>query len=515
MVFKQDYLYWKLIEELQLEGGYRILQLSKSTNEVWLEGTHKNKPRIIRILRHDLDWSNWMQRDMEIAAQRLEQLRKRLFIRKLDALNIYITTYPPVDDWKYRLESPLVAGAKGLTALHTVLIESEHINTGLQEVSKFVDSNFEINDSIYIDVETIENIKREVISVANKRISSEKQIFQNGKPFFTYILIAIQLVMFAILELHGGSTNTETLLKYGAKENFRILNGEWWRFFTPMILHIGFFHLLMNTFALYYLGTEVERLYGKVRFLLIYLFAGFVGSLASFVFNANISAGASGAIFGCFGALLFFGTAFPSLFFRTMGPNVIGIIIINLVLGFMIPGIDNSGHIGGLVGGFLAASIVHLPKRKEFVKRLSGLLVTIVTVGVLFYVGYVVQPHSDNPQFVVQTAQEYIQSNELQKAYEMLKTAEEKGTDSPEVYFYLSYTEIKLGKFEEARDHLEIVTTKAPEISEAHFNLALVYVQLQEYENAKKAVEQAIKIDPDNQNYEDLLKEIKAMESGS
>ncbi|MFD1781295.1 rhomboid family intramembrane serine protease [Fredinandcohnia salidurans] len=512
-MFTQDYLFWKMIKGLQAEGGYRILQLSKSNNEIWLETMQKNKPRIIRILRHDLDWSNWMQRDMELTARRLEQLRKRLFARKLEALNIYITTYPPVDDWRFRLEQPLLAGAKGLTTLRTVLMNSEHKETGLKEVSTLVHTDFTIDDSIYIDLETVENIKQEVISVANKRISSEKQIFQNGKPFFTYILIAIQLVMFAILEFNGGSTNTETLLKYGAKENFRILNGEWWRFFTPMILHIGFLHLLMNTFALYYLGAEVERLYGKLRFLWIYVFAGFVGSLASFVFNANISAGASGAIFGCFGALLFFGAAYPSLFFRTMGPNVIGIIIINLVLGFMIPGIDNSGHIGGLVGGFLAASIVHLPKRKEFAKRVGGLVVTLVTVGALVYAGYVIQPHSDNPRFVVQTAQEYIQTNEINKAYEMLKSAEEDGTDSPEVYFYLSYTEIKLGKLEDARDHLLIVTQKAPDISEAHYNLALIYVQLQEFENARDAAERAVELDPENENYQELINEIKNMEN--
>ncbi|WP_010678120.1 rhomboid family protein [Bacillus timonensis] len=512
-MFKQDYLYWKMIQKLQADGGYRILQLSKSNNEIWLETTEKNKPRIIRILRHDLDWSNWMQRDMEVTAGRLEQLRKRLYARKLDALTIYITTYPPVDDWSFRIEKPLVAGAKGLTTLHTVLIDSEHNDIGLQEVSRFVHTEFEINDSVYIDLGTIEKLKLDVISFANQRISSEKQIFQNGKPFFTYILIAIQLIMFAVLELYGGSTNTETLLKYGAKENFRILNGEWWRFFTPMILHIGFIHLLMNTFALYYLGTEVERLYGKSRFLMIYVFAGFLGSLASFVFNANISAGASGAIFGCFGALLFFGTAYPSLFFRTMGPNVIGIIIINLVLGFMIPGIDNSGHIGGLVGGFLAASIVHLPKRKDYAKRLGGLVVTLATVGALLYIGYVIQPHSDNSQFVVQTAQELIQSNETNKAYEVLKKAEENGVESPEVYFYLSYTEIKLGKFEDARDHLEVVTEKAPDISEAHYNLALVYIQLLDFEKAKSAAEQAIKLDPDNENYQEIIDEIDSMEN--
>ncbi len=500
-----------MIQALQEEGGYRILQLSKSNNEVWLESTQKSKPKIIRILRHDLDWSNWMQRDMEITAQRLEQIRKRLFVRKLDALNIYISTYPPVDDWKFRIEHPLVVGAKGATTIHTTLIESENMKVGLSEVSKQVHTQFDVEDSLYIDISSIEQLKREVITVANKRISSEKQIFQNGKPFFTYILIAIQLIMFAVLELNGGSTNTNTLIEYGAKENFRIINGEWWRFFTPMILHIGFFHLLMNTFALYYLGMEVERLYGKGRFLFIYVFAGFVGSLASFVFNANVAAGASGAIFGCFGALLFFGTAFPSLFFRTMGPNVIGIIIINLVFGFVVPGIDNSGHIGGLVGGFLAASIVHLPKQKQFVKQLGGLFATIVTLAVLFYVGYVIQPHSDNPQFVVQTAQELLESNEIDKAYEMLVDAEEEGADSAEFYFYLAYAEIKLAKFEAAREHLEIVTEKEPSISEAHYNLALVYLQLEEYDSAKEAAEEAIRVEPENESYQELINEINTM----
>src|SRR5690606_24076780 len=162
--------------------------------EVWLETTQKNKPRILRILRHDLDWSNWMQRDMEITAGRLEQLRKRLYARKLDALTIYITTYPPVDDWKFRLEHPLHAGTKGLTTLYTILIDSENKRAGLEEVSKFVHTEFEIEDQlIHMGPESIEKLKLDVITEANKRISNEKQVFQNGKPFFTYILIAIQL----------------------------------------------------------------------------------------------------------------------------------------------------------------------------------------------------------------------------------------------------------------------------------------------------------------------------------
>lgn len=116
---------------------------------------------------------------------------------------------------------------------------------------------------------------------------------------------------------------------------------------TPIVLHIGLLHLLMNTLALFYLGSAVERVYGNIRFLFIYLAAGFGGTLASFIFSPTLSAGASGAIFGCFGALLYFGLIYPSLFFRTMGFNILVVLGINLAFGFTIPGIDNAGHIGG------------------------------------------------------------------------------------------------------------------------------------------------------------------------
>ncbi|MFS0861555.1 rhomboid family intramembrane serine protease [Fredinandcohnia sp. 179-A 10B2 NHS] len=510
-MFRQDYLFWKVIQGLQ-NGGYRILQLSKSNQEVWLESTDKDKPRIIRMLRHDLDWSNWMQRDMEITTQRLEQLRKKLYLRKLDALNIYITTYPPVDDWQFRIEAPLQAGGKGQTLLHTILIKSEDVLEGLGVVSKQVNLPLTYNDeSLYIDQEMLEKVRHDVISVANKRISQEKNLFQNGKPFFTYFLVALQLIMFGILELNGGSTNTNTLIKYGAKENFLILNGEWWRFFTPIVLHIGIFHLLMNTLALYYLGTEVEKLYGKGRFLFIYLFAGFTGSLASFVFSSSVSAGASGAIFGCFGALLFFGIAYPSLFFRTMGTNVIGVIVINLVFGFLIPGIDNAGHIGGLVGGFLASSIMHLPKHKKLGQRIAGLAAAVLVLAGLLYVGYVIQPQSDSPHFVVSTAQKHLEANEFEEAYKLLTQAEEKGTTSPQLYFYMSFAEIKLGKFEDAKDHLLIVTEEEPTISEAHYNLALVYMQLKDYHSAKQSAERAVEENPDNESYKELISEIETI----
>ncbi|WP_326847727.1 rhomboid family intramembrane serine protease [Priestia endophytica] len=144
----------------------------------------------------------------------------------------------------------------------------------------------------------------------------------------------------------------------------------------------------MNSIALYYVGTVVERIYGSSRFLLIYLIAGVSGTIGSFLFSPTISAGASGAIFGCFGALLFFGYKSPKIFFDTLGTNVIMLVLFNIVFGFVVPGIDNAGHLGGLIGGFVAAGAVQLPKNQS--KRASLVYIVILIIGIgssLFY-GY-------------------------------------------------------------------------------------------------------------------------------
>src|SRR5690625_7775775 len=100
----------------------------------------------------------------------------------------------------------------------------------------------------------------------------------------------------------------------------------------------------MNMLALYYLGTAVERIYGPRKFLFIYTLGGVVGGLASFAFTVNVSAGASGAIFGLFGALLFFGLTYKKIFFQTMGKGLLILIGINVVFGFVVPQIDKIGR---------------------------------------------------------------------------------------------------------------------------------------------------------------------------
>jgi rhomboid protease GluP len=384
-----ELLFWQLVYFF-IKQRYRMIQLSNDVHEIWLESLENKHVPIVRVVRYDIDWSQWLKRDMEYAWRIAEQIQKRRIGRFSKVVNIYVSTYPPVDDWEFLVEKPLPLSQQRNAVFQTFLIHSDNVNISLQQLTEIVQTPITF-PQVVDDRDPFfeaERLKRDILREAREQHERERRLFEYGKPVFTHIFIALQVIVFLLMEWSGGSTNPAVLIQYGAKFNPLIQAGEWWRFFTPIFLHIGFLHLLMNTFALYYLGMTVERLYGSWRFFFIYLIAGFFGTLGSFLFTTSLSAGASGAIFGLFGALLYFGTVYRHLFFQTIGTNIIGLIIINLLFGMIVPGIDNAGHIGGLIGGFLAAGIVHLPNHLDWKRQMRSLLVTVSVAALGLYIGF-------------------------------------------------------------------------------------------------------------------------------
>ncbi len=180
-----------------------------------------------------------------------------------------------------------------------------------------------------------------------------------SKPFVTYIMLGLIVIVWILMEAAGGSTESAVLIKFGANSGRHILlREEYWRLFTSMFLHIGLAHLGFNAYALFIFGVEMERIYGPVRYGIIYILAGLFGSLTSFASKGPfvLSAGASGAIFGIIGmnlAYFFLHRQSFGQFGRQRVTSTLVIIGINLVFGFTVPGIDNMAHIGGLIAGFI------------------------------------------------------------------------------------------------------------------------------------------------------------------
>ncbi|TMU86030.1 rhomboid family intramembrane serine protease [Bacillus sp. BHET2] len=504
MDLRYHYLFWKIAHHLVENKHYRILNLSPEQDEIWLENTGIKEWDIIRLVRKDLDWGNWVKRDLELTSVNGEKIRKSLKKRQLKVRSIYISTYPPVDsDPELFYES---VTRQKMTIQPTLLHGDESVET-LRNDPFFNEGKWELPPEVLAS--NVDWVKNMTMTASSKHLQKERQLFERGKPFFTYFFIALQLIMFFILELNGGSKNSQTLIQFGAKYNPLMIEGEWWRLVTPIFLHIGFIHLLMNTLALYYLGTAVEKMFGRIRFVLIYMLSGMTGTLASFLFTSNLSAGASGAIFGCFGALLYFGVLYPRVFFRTMGTNIIAVILLNLVLGFTISGIDNAGHIGGLIGGFLAAGIVSLPKAFQPLRQLLFLVVSIVLIGGLVWNGVGTDSTSWDVDTVNGVAQEKISNEQWKEAEEILTPVVEEGEPNAQTYFYLSYAEIKQNNLAGAREHLVQAIKEDGQFHEAHYNLALILLDAKEREEALIHAKKAYELNRREEKYEKLYKELQ------
>src|SRR5438477_7113558 len=207
------------------------------------------------------------------------------------------------------------------------------------------------------------------------------------------------------MALAGGSTNEPTLMAFGVKANSEIARGQWWRFVTPVFIHIGMLHLIFNCYALWIVGQQAEKLYGGARFVILYVLTGIAGVYSSYFYHPQAnSAGASGAIFGLFGVLLVFGIRYrdviPPFFKRAVGTGVLPVIILNLVIGFSIPAIDNSAHLGGLIAGALLALIVPFKKAgAETPAVFRSLQVALLTLIMVCF--YAVAKNYDGPHLSV------------------------------------------------------------------------------------------------------------------
>lgn len=185
------------------------------------------------------------------------------------------------------------------------------------------------------------------------------------KPVLTYAFLGIQIIVF-LIDYIFPDIGIQSL---GGMSRLYVTHfHEYWRFFTPIFIHFGLEHILFNSIVLYFMGQQVEMLYGHWRYLLIYLLSGGMGNLFSMAFNSpnTLSAGASSSILGLFGAFLVFGFHYknnPAV--QQMTRNFLLFVVMIFVSGLFSSSVDFWGHFGGLIGGGLLGSLLAFPNGKE------------------------------------------------------------------------------------------------------------------------------------------------------
>ena len=203
-----------------------------------------------------------------------------------------------------------------------------------------------------------------------------------NQPFVTIGFLSIQTAVFLLAYLLPGLLIEFRGSMFGP---LIALNHEYWRFVTPIFIHYGLMHFAINSVILYYMGQQVEAIYGHGRFFLIYLLSGVMGNVLGFAFNdMNVqAAGASTSLFGIFGAFIVLGIHFknnPGI--QAMVRQFSLFIVLNLVFGLFDQTIDMYGHVGGLIGGILMGNIVALPMR---VGKTYSIHVRIISAMILLF----------------------------------------------------------------------------------------------------------------------------------
>lgn len=366
----KDIVVMNLTHYFITEQNYNPVVVHGINDEIWLENMNSDY-KIIRIVSKYIHNNEQLNFDRFRSKQIIKKLKKKTFSFTMNVLNIYIDLGDNV----------------------TKLEEENGKNISLS-INKISDIKKSVMSNIFPDIiektnheergmEFLFKVTEDINASNEKKNKKMEKIFSTKKPIVTYILMGLCILMFIV---SGMGIDTITLIKYGANAFSLVKDGEVFRLITYMFLHAGIFHIFFNMYSLYIVGPRVEDFYGKWKFLFIYLLSGISGGLLSVAMNGDgISVGASGAIFGLFGALLYFGYNYRGYIGAIIKSQILPIIVYNLLIGFFIPGIDMWGHIGGLLGGLVVSYMLGTIENKKY--NISNILLFVMYFGFLIYLG--------------------------------------------------------------------------------------------------------------------------------
>ncbi len=355
--------------------NYNIVMLHGAKDEIWLENLDYDY-KIIRIV------SNYIHNEEQLNYDllRVKQISK-VVKKKTVSLNIPVLTF-----FVNLGDNVKLTDKENIKCFHLTSIEDVCKNNFITNIFKDIENNLkhqENGQQLFVKLSNEINFKTKKDSVKTEKVFAPKL------PIITYSLIAINAILFLLMFIIGnGSEDITTLVNFGASNQLLVLEfNQYYRIITAAFLHFDILHLALNMYALYFVGKQIESFFGKYKFLFIYFASAIIGSMVSLLFlDVNtLSVGASGAVFGLFGSLIYFGYNYRLYLGTILKSQLIPILILNLTLGFMIGGIDNAAHIGGLIGGVLATMAVGVSDKSKTKDKINGIiLLSIFTIFIIF-----------------------------------------------------------------------------------------------------------------------------------
>ena len=371
---EKNTLAMKLLHYFITEKGYTPIILQGAEDEIWLENLDEDY-KIVRIVIRYIHNDEQYKFDVFKTNRILKKIRKKTLSFKLNTLSIFLDLGGSVNLDEFKSDN--------ITAVEVHEENEVKKNKLLKSIFPDLSKKLKFSeDGVALFVKVTNDIN------AHNKKDQEKvaDVFSPKKPVVTYALILINVFMFLFPLING---TTEEFYNLFASYGPFVKMGDYYRLISAAFMHANIAHLIFNMYALWIIGMQLESFIGKWRYLVVYLFSAITGSLLSVIVTPNaVSVGASGAIFGLLGALLYFGYHYRVYLGTVIKSQIIPLIVINLLLGFMVPGIDNAAHIGGLIGGTLIMIGVGVKYKSSNFERINGLIVSAIYLGFLIYMAF-------------------------------------------------------------------------------------------------------------------------------
>ena len=381
LIRKSDQVMMSLVHYFVTKENYAPINVQGVKDEIWLENL--NGPyRIIRISCNSIINEEQFEFDIFKMKHIMRQIKKKTMSFKINALNICLDLSKKVDE----------GNIKNIETIRVEDIKDIFNSEIVKSFPSIKNELLETDDGL----ELIISVTNDINEKTEKENEKFNDVFSPKRIIFTNIISLICILMYVIVGIYGNNFfnfDANVLAKFGANNILLVKNGEIYRLLTCAFLHVGLIHLVVNMYSLRVIGPSVEGLIGKGKFVFIYLISAISASLMSLVFvDSNIvSVGASGAIFGLMGALLYFGYHYRLYLNDAIKTQIIPVILFNLIIGFMMPGIDNGAHIGGLIGGYLATMAIGIKNKSEKKDMINGWIVLILYLAFLSYIVFFVK----------------------------------------------------------------------------------------------------------------------------
>ena len=366
----------KLLHYFITEKNYNPIILQGVENEIWLENLSEDY-QVVRIVSGYIH--NKEQFDFD--KFKTERIMRKIKRKTMSLFNMNVASFFLNLGENVNLEE-----ANTAKSLCIKVTEESDINENEMVTKVFPDLNKKMAFSEK-GAELFMKITGDINKHNQEDARKIEKVFKSKFPVVTYCLIALNLIFFFVPYFFGES---QSILLELCVHGPSIRYGQYYRLLTGAFIHSGLMHLVFNCYTLYVIGSQLESFLGKAKFTVIYFISALFGSLTSIIFNGNTaSVGASGAIFGLMGSLLYFGYHYRVYLGNVMKSQILPLVLINLVLGFVVQGVDNAAHIGGLIGGALITIALGVKNKSSWFEEINGWIITIIFLIFTIYMAFV------------------------------------------------------------------------------------------------------------------------------